>query len=170
MALGPHPIHFMHKTSTDTWRNQIYLCKNCFRLISLKDKENCYPFQDSKKHSVYIKRQKHRHFRILPFLTLPFAPETWVIIRFCEGVWGSQSTHLKTIRHRLLATHDPTILKPNSPYFSSKHQRWGQFTLHLELSRNKVKVFQLLKDCLLSVFHVSLNPVARVMEKILFKA
>lgn len=125
------PIYFMHKIFTDTWRNNIYFYQKL--KISLKYKVNRHAFR------MYWKT-KTSMTSVFFLLFLFWLPER-VMIRFCEGVlvhtihiwkqlgigsWEQQTQHSK-----------------GQPDFFPKHQRLGQFTLYQELSRNRVKEFQL---------------------------
>lgn len=104
---------------------------------------------------VGIERQKKIHdLYVQAFIPFLVAPETWrMMSRFCEGVMCSWSTFLKTVEPRFLKMLDSafwslTLISPLNTVGKS-----GYTTPRLIYKESRV--FNFLRDCLLSDFHKS---------------
>lgn len=77
--------------------------------IGLKDKENCYPFHDSKCILQVLKHKNHPLLLRFAFCFLTDCPrDLESVIRFLGKCMASWVTHEKTVGHRPLTTLDPS--------------------------------------------------------------
>lgn len=131
--------------------------------ISLKNKENCYPFH-VRKCTLYVFKQKRLWLLYSAFCSLS---------GFCRGLESDDQilwrcfkiTDLKMVGHRLLRTQNPSILKPSLILPLIPRMRTVYTTPRI-IQKQRVSVFNFLKKCLLFVFHATMNLVARVRRNL----